>query len=348
MERICTQTRTCNTETRHTRETSCGTTSYEYLHSSKACQAIDTEQEVYTNDLIQQKAQLEYERNQYMELNNELKMRILEWEEKYHAERCKYLALECSSKQAPATDVKVCQNMSTSTSNLCTINATITATSAKTSTKTSNLAQQYSSEDSSLVNSQHHGGSSECVEGGHLPVVRRRETEFEHRKQMSTTRTTRTQQDTIRVTATIRENGGDKTGEKSQWTAKTAQNLANNAIITLSTDKKNNIHRINIRSRSNSNEPPRGGTTVCSEANGPTIRMERGCDGNMHNYDDIDEAGRSMRQQQQNHQHTNYSNIDRQVDEALDLNKNIVHIDVNQSEQNSSGATKYDASASVK
>ena len=88
MERVRTIARQVNTEAKSTRETSCGSAlSYNFMHNSIGCQANDNSFEKVTTELIEQKSKLEYERNQYVELTNELKIKLRELEEKYFEER---------------------------------------------------------------------------------------------------------------------------------------------------------------------------------------------------------------------------------------------------------------------
>jgi hypothetical protein len=141
MEQIRMWSKLSNTETCQTRDSASGThRSQEMLVTSKGCQASDAVTEAAKDkqlvDLSAHKARLEYERAQFIELNNELKLRISEWEEKFHAERSRALSLEsaCNSlkkvvqAQPPPpvlTNVAVGRNScadlthrSTSTSNL--------------------------------------------------------------------------------------------------------------------------------------------------------------------------------------------------------------------------------------
>lgn len=351
MEQIRTSSRQVNTDCRSTRETSCGTTSYEHLHISKSCQVNDNSQEVFTSELIQQKNQLEYERNQYMELNNELKLRIREWEDKYHHEHSRILAME-SNADCLKNSPKQSKNISTSTSNLCNITATITTTSNKTSTKTSNADSQFARERSLVLNTDNEQqvlASNNCSD--YLPIVKRRESEYEQHKHTTTTRTTRTQQDTIRLVATISNKGanGATDGEKTcqNWSKTSTQNFGNKqASITISTNGKNNIHSINIRSRSNSTEPPASTTTqpcgnnnansastsVMRMVSSSSLKSEKGGEANMISY--IDDYP---------------SRVDEYVVSSSDFGdsgfvpsgaceqstKNIAHIDVNNSALNS-------------
>ncbi len=168
MEQIQTWSRMSNTETCATRDSSTGMhRSVELLQISKGCQAIDTEQETYTSELIQQKARLEFERNQYMELNNELKLRIHEWEEKYHAERSKFLAVQECSKCGQSGI-----HRSTSTSSLCAsggMSASVVATTAKTSTRTTHAGCQFGG-DRSLACANSAQAHDECSEGGYVNI----------------------------------------------------------------------------------------------------------------------------------------------------------------------------------
>jgi hypothetical protein len=199
------------------------------------------------------------------------------------------------------------------------VTATITSTSAKTSTKHSNASEQSSLDRSlivaSTVNGQalspaesysshhHHSPNSTNTVATHQRSEQ--EAEYEQHKRNVVTRTTRTQQDTIRLTATISNRGGV---EKLQGVnAITGEQVSAKHLpsITISTDKKSNVHRINIRSRSNSSEahpsqpppPPLVNSSCCggnsngsstsssvvvrNEVIGPSLlRHERGGEGN--------------------------------------------------------------------
>lgn len=107
IEHIKTFSRHVNTEARPVRDSSCGPTFDWMRYSDKGCQASDQSQQEFTQMLVTQKEQIEFERNSLINANNQLRTRMREIEEQLNIERKRTYEINQQQLQQQQTNKQI-------------------------------------------------------------------------------------------------------------------------------------------------------------------------------------------------------------------------------------------------
>ena len=169
MESVKTFSRTVNTETRNTRDSSVGSScSYDASRAHKGVQITDLTQTETTTRLMEQNEKVEIERNKLIELNNELRQRLKEIEdrliiEKQRSANLEAIAIEQSKKQYKTQGVGQCTIFGPF-SNTSSISTSTSSLHQSSSSKTVNEAYQGGCLVKSSSNNDIRGSSAERVD----------------------------------------------------------------------------------------------------------------------------------------------------------------------------------------